>query len=335
MKVPFNDLGRAVREIASEITDATGRVIASGYYLRGHETRLFEEEWAAYCGQLYCVCCANGTDAITLAAKAIKLRRANIPAITVWFTAEGLRRAGCEVVSADVDQQGKLLTIDNNSVPVPLFGSFPSERERHGCKLFDCAQAHGWKPPMHAVAAWSFYPTKNLGAMGDAGAVTTNNKDLAETIRMLASRDDACLSADQMVSRIDEMQAAILRVKLRHLDRHIAERRDIAGWYCDLLPEEVRPVYTPDETTAHLFVVSCDKRDQLAAGLQELGVGTKVHYREATHKSGPWAEEKSLPGAERWCDTVLSLPCYPGLTKEEVSYVCTSIRSVCCELSPR
>lgn len=229
MKVPFNDLGRAVREIAGEINDATCRVIDSGMYLRGEETRLFEEEWAAYCGQQYCVCCANGTDAITLAAKALRLRQANIPANTVWYTAEGLHRAGCEVVSADIDQKGKLLTINHNSVAVPLYGSFPSERERHGCKLFDCAQAHGWKPPIHAVATWSFYPTKNLGALGDAGGVTTNSKELAETMKMLAGRDDAYLSDNQMVSRFDEMQAAILRVKLRHLDRHIAQRREIAS----------------------------------------------------------------------------------------------------------
>lgn len=333
MKISFNDLGRAVREIAPEIEEATRRVMHSGMYLRGEETRLFEEEWAAYCGQLFCVCCANGTDAITLAAKALKLKRAKIPANTVWFTAEGLQRAGCEVVSADVDHKGKLSVVDKESVAVPLYGSFPSEEERRFCKFFDCAQAHGWKPPIHAVVAWSFYPTKNLGALGDSGAVTTNSLELANAMRMLGGRDDTCLSPEQMVSRIDEMQAAILRVKLRHLDRHIESRRQVARWYCEQLPDEVRPVYLPDESNAHLFVVKHEKRDQLAAGLLDYGVGTKVHYRCPTHKvNGPWSEQKELPGAERWCDSVLSLPCYPGLTKEEVSYVCTSARSVCLQL---
>lgn len=325
-RVNFQDLTRAIAPLQQDIGDAMNRVARSGQFLRGRETADFEAAWAAYCGQEHCVLCANGTDAITLSALALGLAVANVPAITCWYTAEGLWRGGCRSEAAEVDSAGKLAAPNAQSVPVPLYGSAPSLAEC-ACMLFDGAQAHGWRPPRHAVVTWSFYPTKTLGALGDCGAVTTNDASLADEIRVLAGRDDCFRDRRQIVSRADEMQAAILNVKLKHLDHWIEQRREVARWYWQSLPQEIRPVYRPEESSFHLFPVFCEGRAALSYFLRERGVETKAHYDRPIHKyPAEWSPSATLPRSEYWCDHVLSLPCYPGITKAEVDYVadCTS-----------
>src|SRR5262245_60950704 len=229
-RVPFCDLTRANATLRADIDKAISRVIDGGWFLRGAETDAFEAEWAAYCGQVYCVSCNSGTDALTLAATAMGMPKAWVPANTLPLTAIGLARSGAKVVADEVGEDGHLLTIRSQSVPVLLYGRMPSESELD-CKLFDAAHAHGWKPPSNATACWSFYPTKTLGAFGDAGAVTTNDPKLAATMRNLSGRDDQLRDARQITSRVDEIQAAILRVKLRHLDNWLDARRELAGLY--------------------------------------------------------------------------------------------------------
>lgn len=323
MQIPFQDLLPAIQPIRTKIAAALDRVVVSGWYMRGVQTELFEQEWANYCGQSYCVACANGTDAITIAAKALELKNACIPAITTWYTAEGLNRAGCKVTSDEITSTGQLLNPDENSVAVPLYGTEPSIQEQQVCKLFDGAQAHGWKPPQHAVVAWSFYPTKNLGAMGDAGAATTNDKDLADQMRLLSGRDDIYRSQDQIVSRMDEMQAAVLRVKLTHLDSWLEARKEVARRYWS---NGIQLVHRPEESNFHLLTILHKNRTAMAEYLKQHGVGTKVHYATPIHKYPGWAGKK-LPVAEAWCDEILSLPCYPGLTNESIDYVCGCIHN--------
>jgi dTDP-4-amino-4,6-dideoxygalactose transaminase len=321
MHVRFNDLLPAIAPIDLDLREAINRVFSSGHYLRGQETDLFEQEWASYCGQKYCVACASGTDALTLAALAMNLQEAEVQGNTIPLTAVGLHKAGVKVKVVEINDNGHLLNINLKSVPVLLYGRNPSKEELR-CKLFDAAHAHGWKPPSHAVACWSFYPTKTLGAMGDAGAITTNDLALAATIKSLSGCDDILHDGRQITSRMDEIQAAILRVKLKQLDYWLETRRKIANLYYYRLPDLA--INQPGMN--HLFVIRTEKRDLLKAHLLAKGIETKVHFPSALNRQvAPWGEQQALPMVEKWCNTVLSLPCYPGLTDEAINYICDTI----------
>jgi dTDP-4-amino-4,6-dideoxygalactose transaminase len=320
--IVFCDLRRALAPILSDIERAVQRVVDRGWFLRGREVAAFEEEWAAYCGQAYCVTCNSGTDALTLAAMATGLAEAEIQANTLPLTAIGLKRGFAKVTVREIGVDGRLEEITPLSVPVLLYGRTPSPAEAEA-KLFDAAHAHGWRPHKHAIACWSFYPTKSLGALGDAGAVTTNDADIAMQMRELSGLDDKLYSHRQITSRMDEVQAAVLRVKLRHLDEWISDRRRIATQYLQKLPESVVPVAMQGDFQ-HLFVVRCDDRDGLASHLLRAGIGTKVHFPTPLHRQdATWKNlAAAFPLADRWCDTVLSLPCYPGLAKAEIDRIC-------------
>jgi len=194
------------------------------------------------------------------------------------------------------------------------------------CKLFDAAHAHGWKPPSNATACWSFYPTKNLGAFGDSGAVTTNDPDLAAIMRKLTGRDDQFHDDRQITSRMDEIQAAILRVKLKHLDDWLGERQSLATLYMKWLPKQIRSVSKAGDLY-HLFVIRTGSRDELRFYLASHGVETKIHFPKPLHlHSTAWTLHNTrLPEAEAWCESVLSLPCFPGLTETEVRQVCAIV----------
>lgn len=319
--VSFNDLLPAIAAITPALHEAINRVFDSGRYLTGKETELFEQEWAAYCGQKYCVTCASGTDALTLAAIAMNLQEAEVQGNTIPLTAVGLHKAGVKVKIVEIDSNGHLLNVTDKSVPVLLYGRNPSENELK-CRLFDAAQAHGWKPPSHAVACWSFYPTKTLGAMGDAGAITTNDLTIATTIKSLVGRNDILRDSRQITSRMDEIQAAILRVKLKQLDYWLEIKRKIANIYYSKLADLA--INQPGKN--HLFVIRTKDRDLLKAYLFVKGIETKVHFPVPLNKQiAPWGEQQELPMTELWCNTVLSLPCYPGLTDDTINYICDTI----------
>jgi dTDP-4-amino-4,6-dideoxygalactose transaminase len=324
-RVPFCDLTRANDALRADIDRAIARVIDSGWFLRGVETEAFEAEWAAYCGQTYCVSCNSGTDALTLAAAAMGMRKASVPANTLPLTAVGLARGGAQIVPDEVCEDGRLLNVGPHSVPVLLYGRMPSAGEL-ACKLFDAAHAHGWKPPKNATVCWSFYPTKNLGAFGDGGAVTTNDPGFAATMRNLSGRDDRFHDAQQITSRMDEIQAAVLRVKLTRLDHWLEERQKLAALYMQDLPKQIHSVSITGDLY-HLFVIRTDNRDDLKAYLAKQGVETKVHFPKPLHlQSAAWSRpDTRLSGAESWCQSVLSLPCFPGLKAAEIRHVCAIV----------
>jgi len=320
--IPFNDLKRIHEPIRAELDGAMARVLDSSWFLRGREVEAFEEEWADFCGQKYCVVCASGTDALTLAALAMDISEASVQSNTLALTAIGLHRGGVKVKIVDIDEDGRVQPNAENAVPVLLFGRQLSQSEvRH--RLFDAAHAHGWRPPPHATACWSFYPTKTLGALGDGGAVTTNDPIAARLMRDLSGRDDHFRDRRQITSRMDELQAAVLRAKLKYLPSWIEERREIAERYGTLLPPWVQPVVNSTNDLDHLFVVRVEQRDKLRAFLLSHGVETKIHFPEPLHlQFGPWTSpSRRLLMAEQWCRSILTLPCFPGLKRSEVKQV--------------
>ncbi|MFO1148455.1 MAG: DegT/DnrJ/EryC1/StrS family aminotransferase [Alsobacter sp.] len=324
-QVPFLDLARSYGSLRADFDAAIARVMDSQWFLRGPEVDAFEREWAAFCGQAHAVCCNSGTDALTIAATAMALQRVDVPAATLPLTALGLQRSGADVVLKDVGEDGRLAEAGPDSVPVLFYGRPPNAIEA-GARLFDAAHAHGWQVPRGAVAAWSFYPTKTLGALGDGGAVTTDDENLAREMRMLCGRDDRLLDGRQITSRMDEIQAAVLRVKLRHLPRWLEERQAIGAAY----QRRLAPLGITLEGPSfhHLYVVRVPDRDAVAERMVARGVGVKVHWSLPLHRvPGAWDRSGIFPMAEAWCASVLSLPCYPGLREDEIARVCEVIEA--------
>jgi len=321
--IPFCDLSRAHAPIRGALEKAMSACLDRSSFLRGPETQAFEVEWAAYCGQAHAVCCNSGTDALTLAAVALNLKTAVIPANTLPLTGIGLHRGGASVRIGEIGPDGWLANSGPDDVPVLVFGRIPPQGALPA-RLYDAAHAHGWKQPHGSAAAWSFYPTKTLGALGDAGAITTNDAALAEEIRHLCGRDDQLRDRRQITSRIDEVQAAVLRVKLRHLDLWLAQRKEIAGHYDARL--SAHGITLPGETMSHLYVIRATARDDLAAWMKARGIGTKLHWGTPLNQvPGPWIAEGTCPMAENWGSSVLSLPCFPGLRTDEVDRICDAV----------
>ncbi len=329
MTVPFCDLSRANAPLRRDLDRAIGACLDRSWFLRGPETTAFEEEWAAYCGHKHAVCCNSGTDALTLAAAGLGMGTATVQANTLALTGVGLHRGGAIVRLSDVGPDGALIDVPEDAVPVLMFGQLPDAKTGRA-SLFDAAHAHGWKPPAGAVAAWSFYPTKSLGALGDAGAVTTNDAALAEEMRGLAGRDDQLHDRRQVTSRVDELQAAVLRVKLRHLDAWLEERADIAARYGKRLAPLGITLGSP--SLHHLYVIRVANRDDMHAYLHDNAVESKIHWRDPLHTlDGPWVAEGLFPGAAAWCRSILSLPCFPGLRDDEVNTTCDLIEAFTAE----
>ncbi|MBU3728426.1 MAG: erythromycin biosynthesis sensory transduction protein eryC1 [Phycisphaerales bacterium] len=330
--IPFCDLSRAHGPIRADIDAAIRACIDSSAFLRGPQTQAFEEEWAAFCGQRHAVTCNSGTDALTLAATALNLRAATVPSNTLPLTAIGLPRAGVTVTICDVDDDGwpapPVAPAPHPPpaplVPVLLYGRLPRPAEPASA-LYDAAHAHGWKPPPRALAAWSFYPTKTLGALGDGGAVTTDDAALAQTMRDLCGRDDQLRDRRQLTSRMDEMQAAVLRVKLRHLPEWIAMRQQIGARYDRAFAQLGINLRGP--SLHHLYCIRVPDREGLQRTLTARGIGSKVHWEMPLHRQeGPWqASGATCPGADAWCASVLSLPCYPGLREDEIDRVAAAV----------
>jgi dTDP-3-amino-3,4,6-trideoxy-alpha-D-glucose transaminase len=324
--IPFCDLSRALAPIRSDIDRAISKVLSSGWFLRGQETTAFEQEWAVRCGQSYSVCCNSGTDALTLAALALNLKKAVIQANTLSLTGVGLSRAGVQVRLSDVDESGRMTqSRAPDAVPVLLFGRLPTKDESNAL-LVDAAHAHGWCPT--TTACFSFYPTKTLGALGDGGAVTTNDRHLADEIRKLSGRDDILHDKRQLTSRMDEIQAAVLRVKLRHLDEWLNDRSVIAKRYDSRLGS--LGLTMSGTSLNHLYVIRTQQRDSLMSVLKDAGVETKIHWEKSLNTvDGPWSSEGFYPGTDQWSRSVLTLPCYPGLTQSDVDFICDVIESWC------
>ncbi len=358
--VKFLDLQAVNAQYSDELSQAAERVIHSGWYLHGKETAQFETEYAHYIGTRHCVSCANGLDALTLMLRAYMqlesmhegdeiIVPANTFIATILSITENRLRPVLVEPSADTlqidDQQiEKLITSRTRAILiVHLYGiSAYTERIAEICRnhnlllLEDNAQAHG----LHAfdgrrtgslgdAAAHSFYPGKNLGAMGDAGAVTTNDHILAKTIRMLgnygfSSRYYANYQGHN--SRIDELQAAFLRVRLQHLDADNAHRQLIADYYCQHISNpQVRLINAP--SVNHIFPIFCTQRDTLQQCLTDEGVETLIHYPVPPHlqECYPELRKYSFPVTEQMASEELSLPISPVLSLKDAEKVVDAV----------
>ena len=351
---------------AHEIDAAVARVLGSGRYLLGPETEAFEQEWAAYAGRVHAVTAASGTDALHLALRACGIGPGD-EVLTVSHTAVATVAAidlcGAQPVLVDIDPatlhlqpaalEGARTNRTRAVVLVHLYGA-PADVEpvaafcrAHGLRLIeDCAQAHG---ALHGgrrvgsfgdLAAFSFYPTKNLGALGDGGAVVTDDPTLAETLRSLRQygwRKERYVSEEAgWNGRIDELQAAVLRVKLRALDADNDRRRALAARYhagldgiaALRLPDPAEPAGT--RAVFHQYVVRCADRGRLADFLRAAGIGTLVHYPVPIHRQPAYAARglarNPLPETDRAAAEVLSLPMYPQLPPETAGIVAATVR---------
>lgn len=357
MNVPFLDLKAAYIECQSDIDAAIQRVLHSGYYIGGPEVDAFEAEFAAFCDAKECVGLANGLDALHLALRAMDVGPGDeviVPSNTYIATWLAVSQCGATVVPVEPDS--RTFNIDPTLIeaaitprtkvilPVHLYGQ-PADLDpilaiarKHGLRVLeDGAQAHGSRYKgkrigSHGdIVAWSFYPGKNLGAIGDGGAVTTNDPVLADRIRVLRNYGSRVKYVNEVQgynSRLDPIQAAILRVKLVHLDEWNSRRSAIAAHYleqlrgCDL----VLP-YVPDWAAPawHLFVVTVPAREALQQQLTAAGVTTLIHYPIPPHLQQCYAElgwkAGAFPIAEQMAEQVLSLPIGPQLGTEELASV--------------
>jgi dTDP-4-amino-4,6-dideoxygalactose transaminase len=361
------DLKAQYQRIKPEIDAAIARVVLGTQFIGGDECRLFEEEFAAYCGVRHAVGVANGTDALTLVLRALGVGAGDevlTVANTFIATGEAILLSGARPVFVDVDEAS--FTLDPRQLeraitprtkvilPVHLYGH-PADMDpilaianRHGLPVLeDAAQAHGARVGAHRVgslghvACFSFYPGKNLGAYGDAGAVVTSDASLAARVRQIANHGGGAHKYDNVVpgtnSRLDTLQAAILRVKLRHLDNWNLERRERATAYTERLAG-VRGLALPRErpgvTSAwHLYTVRVADREGLESHMASKRISTQRHYTKPIHLQQAMAAAGGKPGdlpiSEQLCREVVQIPLYPELPKEELRRIADEVRASC------
>jgi dTDP-3-amino-2,3,6-trideoxy-4-keto-D-glucose/dTDP-3-amino-3,4,6-trideoxy-alpha-D-glucose/dTDP-2,6-dideoxy-D-kanosamine transaminase len=368
-KIPMFDYLEQYADIRGEILDAVEGVLASGSLILGKRVRAFEESFCRYLDkQGSAVGVGNGTDALAIALRALAIG-AGDEVITVANTAiptvSAIRMAGARPVFCEIDPDTLLMDLDHAEsritprtraiVPVHLFGNAVDMTRLvrlaalHGLAVVeDCAQSCGttWQGrhtgTFGDVGCFSFYPTKNLGAYGDAGLCYTRNPELAEAMRKI--RGYGCGSAgspqaydaerEGVNSRLDELQAAILGVKLRHFDEFLAGRRRVAREYQEhLAPWVIRPrTEAAAGHSHHLFIIVTERRERLIARLQTEGIGYGIHYPKPIHRMRAYEflgyDEGSLPITERAATQILSLPCYPELQPEAVQRICAIVNNV-------
>lgn len=344
MCVPFVELTQP-----PAVQEAVDRVVRSGVYIDGPEVNAFEEAWASYCGRRFCVGTGSGTEALTIALRAMSLgygARVAVPALTFIATWEAVTLAGLTPVPFDVDEDGFIDVAGHfNStvaaaIPVHLYGRRGDvSRLTHLTPLVldDACQAHGAGLTSESVAAaYSFYPTKNLGALGDAGALVTDDRRLADRFRALRNHGQLEKDVHEVVGscgRLDEIQAAVLLAKLPHLPEWNDARYEAALAYNRLL-RGIPGVELPDVDRAHswhLYVIRVSGPAVLAGHLARSGIGTGRHYPVPTHRTPAYTplgfQPGSFPVAERLAAQSLSLPLWPGITPAQQNEVAHAIRS--------
>jgi dTDP-4-amino-4,6-dideoxygalactose transaminase len=357
MNVPFLELKPTYLELKHEFDAAYHRVMDSGWYLLGGELEAFEAEFAAYCEAKHCIGVANGLDALHLIVRAYGIGPGDeviVPSNTFIATWLAVSYAGATPVPVEPDPvthnlnpvliEAAITPRTKAIMPVHLYGQ-PADMDpineiarNHGLKVIeDSAQAQGARykgrrtGALGDAAGHSFYPGKNLGAFADAGAVTTNDPELADRVRTLrnyGSRQKYHYEVQGINSRLDELQAAFLRVKLRYLDAWNSRRSDIAAQYQAGLSAAVctLPIIPAWATSAwHLFVIRHPERDALQAKLAAAGIGTIIHYPVPPHRSQAYPGSWDLPLADELAATVLSLPIGPHLTADQVAAVIAAI----------
>lgn len=364
MRVPFADLKSIHAALDSEMASAFQRVMESGWYVLGREVENFEIEFARYCGVNYCIGVGNGLDALTLMLQAYRVGFGDeviVPANTYIATWLAISRSGATIVPVEPDEHS--FNIDPSKIessitpktvaimPVHFYGR-PAEMseinvlaKKYGLLILaDAAQAHGAlykNNPICALSdasATSFYPGKNLGAVGDAGAILTNDREIAEKVKKLRSYGSSVKYRHTDIgvnSRLDELQAAFLRAKLPYLDAWNECRIDIARQYSQSLkefPSLECPLFQLNadiKSVWHQYVIKHKERDRLQQHLLEMGVETMIHYPVPPYRQKCYADRfwPSLPLTDVITSDILSLPIFPTLRKEDVAYVIESIRS--------
>ena len=364
MMIPFLDLKRQFVELEAEITAAATRVLSGGIYVLGHEVESFESEWARFCGVAGAAAVGSGTDALTLALIASGAVRTNhgdeviTSTLTSPYTALSIVKAGGVPVFVDIDPSSytiqpedieRAITPQTRAiVPVHLYGQIADmtsieeiAAQRNLIVIEDAAQAHGARSGKQgagsAVAAsYSFYPTKNLGGYGDGGIVTSNDESIIETVKVLRQGGhNAALKTNiaGLNSRLDEVQAAILRAKLKRLDEWNDRRRRLARMYTEALQEarqiKLPVVDEPESHVHHLYVIQHENRDGLQNHLLAREIETLIHYPSLLHQQPLFRQssQRSLPVAESLVNKILSLPLYPQLKDVELEKVTTAVLS--------
>ncbi len=353
--ISFGRLDLMHNEIRSEIDDAIKRVLDNSYYIDGPYLKQFEQEWAEYCGTKYCVGVGNGLEGIKLSLLALGIKENDeviIPSHTFIATALAVSNCGAKPVFVEVNEDDCLINPDKIEekitdktkaiIVVHLYGQccemdkIMDIAKRHNLKVVeDAAQAHGatYKGrkagSLGDIAEFSFYPGKNLGCLGDGGCITTNDEELADKVRELrnyGSNQKYIHNEKGFNSRLDELQASILSVKLPYLDKWNNDRRRIASRFNnEIKNEKIKlPVENVDNYHVyHQYVVQVDDRENFQEYLKKYDIPTMVHYPRAIHKQKAYEEfnKLDLPIAEELASKVVSLPMYYGLTDEEIDYI--------------
>ena len=363
MDVPVANPARAVRVQRSAIDRAVTHVLGSGQYVMGSEHDAFERELAAHLGVAHCAGVASGTDALELALRALGCRRGDelVTAANAGFYSSAAALAvGMEVRYADVDPATLTLSSDTLEsvvgettkavVVTHLYGFFADVepivelcRGRGVAVIEDCAQAVGARRDGRCAgsvgdaAALSFYPTKNLAALGDGGAVATNDEEVVARVRALRqygweTKYDVAIPGGRN-SRLDELQAAILRTRLPLLAAANERRREIVRAYDGALGSSAARLVTQsgEDSVAHLAVLMADQRDGVRSRFEEAGIATDVHYPLADHRQPVWGDRYAgahLPVTEHAVEHVVTIPCYPELTDDEVTRVCSVLEEI-------
>ena len=362
-KIPFLDLVQTYKELKLELDDSVQRVFNSGWYIQGEELDAFESDYAQYCGTRFCVGVGNGLDALHLILRAYGIGPGDeviVPAHTFIATWSAVTLSGAVPVAVETNNYGTY-TIDHDLIeaaitprtkaiiPVHLYGRpadmapIMSIAAKYGLKVIeDAAQAHGAKyhglraGNLGDAAAFSFYPGKNLGAFGDGGAITTNDDYLNSKLRSLRNYGSSAKYVHEVIglnSRLDPLQAAVLRVKLRYLDEWNARRRALAEIYIRHLgfKEGLLPTETKDfESVYHLYVIRTPHRDILQAELKKAGIETLIHYPTPPHRQAAYSfmRNLNLPFADLISREVLSLPIGPHLSIEDTEIIASEINRI-------
>ena len=362
MKILPNNLKRQHDIYADEYNAKAVEIMNSGWYILGNEVKSFENEFAEYLGAKHCVGLASGLDALQIAFRVLGIKENDevivssnsYIACVMGITLNGARPVFVEpdeYDNIDADKIEEKITDKTKAIlAVHLYGQscdmtkIMQIANKYNLKVVeDCAQAHGttWNDKkcgtFSDIACWSFYPTKNLGAFGDGGAITTDNGEIADEIRMIRSYGSKVHYENEVVgmnSRLDEIQAGLLRVKLKYLDELNDERKEIAFRYINEVKNDlIKPLQTRpgSNNVYHQFVVHCEYRNELIEYLKSFDIGTIIHYPIPPHLSKAYAylglKKGDLPIAEKYANEVLSLPMYNGITKEELDFVIDKLNS--------
>lgn len=359
-KILPNRLDRGFEKYQDEFENKAIEVLRSGWYILGNEVKEFEKEFAKFTGSQYCVGLASGLDALWIAFRVLGIGKGDeviVQGNTYIASVMGITINGATPIFVEPDEyynidvtkiEEKITARTKAILVVHLYGQAANMRpivdicKEHNLKLVeDCAQAHGAKfegqevGTFGDIGCFSFYPSKNLGAFGDAGAIVTNNERIAEEVRVFRNYGSEKRYYNKVIganSRLDELQAGLLRVRLKHINELTIERKLICERYIEEIKNDLIVLPSIREKSTHIwhqFVIRCEEREKLIEYLNEKKIGTIIHYPIPPHLSEAYGylklEEGFLPITEQYARTVLSLPLYNGMTEEELRYVIEQI----------